>query len=115
MTTQLLVQTDITGKPTYGIAPSTDMKSILLDQDNAEEFTVPSEFRLYELHFSIDPGLRVWISYDGDAAEYPSGATFADTNSELNPSARVVPGGTVISAITPDTSAELGVAMYGIS
>lgn len=115
MTTKLLIQTDASGKPTYGIAPSVNMKSIFLDQDNAESFTVPTDFKFYELHFSIDPGLRVWVSYDGVTAEYPSVATWGDTNSELNPSARVVPGGTTISAITPDTSAQVGVAMYGIS
>ncbi len=112
--TTLLLQRDQSGNPTYGIAPSTNMKSILLDQDNEESFTVPSDFKFYELHFSIDPGLRVWVSYDGVAADYPSAGSWADTNSELNPSARVVPGGTVISAITPDTSAEVGVAMYAI-
>jgi hypothetical protein len=114
MTTKLLIQTDASGKATYGIAPSVNMKSIFLDQDNAEPFTVPTDFKFYELHFSIDPGLRVWISYNGVAAEYPAAATWADTNSELNPGARVVPGGSIISAITPDTSAQLGVAMYGI-
>lgn len=111
---KLLLTTDINGKNTYSITPSSSIVSAHLLQDNEETFTVPTEFKNYQLNFSIDPGFRVWVSFDGTTAEYPPAATFAETNSELNPSCRTVPGGTVVSCITPDTSAMLGVAMYGI-
>lgn len=112
--TILALTTDINGKTTYSIAPSDNMVSAHLVEDTAITFTVPTAYKFYELNFSLDPGLRIWVSYNGQTAAYPPSASFSSTSSELNPSARTVPGGTVISCITPDTSAMIGVSMYGI-
>lgn len=112
--TTLLLTTDINGKVTYGIVPSDDMVSGDLAADTAASFTVPTGFKFYELIFSFQPGLRVWVSFDGQPAEYPADASFSATNSELNPAVRTVAGGTVVSLVTPDTNAMVGVSIYGI-
>jgi len=113
MTQKLALTRDINGFNTFGIAPSDVKVGVQLIQNDEESFQVPTAFKFYELVFSIDPGLRVWVSYDGATPDVPS-STFATINSELNPAARTVPGGTIVNCITPDTSAFVGVMMYGI-
>lgn len=112
---KLALTTDVNGKTTYSIAPSQNMVSAFLTQNVNESFTVPEEFDFYQLNFSTDPGLRIWVSYDGNPAVIPIGSfTGFYTNSELNPTSKTVKGGTVINCITPDTSAMIGVVMYGL-
>ncbi len=112
--TILNLTTDAGGRNTFGIVPSTEKKKILLVQNTAAAFTVPGTYPNYELIFSIDPGMRVWVSYDGTAAEYPSTGTWTNTNSELLPAVRTLKAGTVVSCITPDVTAQVGVMLYGI-
>lgn len=110
--TALLLSRDESGETTYGIAPATDAVQALMAINTIYSFTVPTAFKHYELHFSIDPGLRAWVTYDGSSPAVPSGS-FVPTTSELNPAARLVAAGTVVKCITPDTTCEIGVTMYG--
>lgn len=110
---KLALTTDINGKTTYSIPPSENMVSAFLTQNVNQSFTVPTRFDFYQLNFSIDPGLKIWVSYDGNSANSPSGS-FSETNSELNPTSKTVRGGTVINCITPNTSAMIGICMYGL-
>ncbi len=114
MTTKSALGKDINGANTFTIAPSVNMKSLLLEIADAASFTVPTEFKFYDVYFSMQPGLIVWVSYDGEDAEYPTTGSFVDTNSEMNPTGRRVPGGSSISCVTPNTTAFISVIMYGI-
>jgi len=111
--TALALQRDINGFNTYGRVPSLDMVSGLLAQNTADSFVVPTAFKHYELIFSYDPGLRVWVSTSTTAAA-PSTVTGAST-SELLPTTYVVAAGTTVSVITPETAASYSCSMYGIS
>jgi hypothetical protein len=108
-----LITRDSAGSVTYSIAPPAIIRDTTLSADVAQNFTVPSDFPYYQVNFSFDPGLRVFVSYDGSAANIP-GASFASTNSELLPASRTVEGGTIISFITPDTEAYVQASLYGI-
>jgi len=55
-------------------------------------------------------GSDIWVAYN-ETAETP-GASFSDTTSELNPGVRTLIAGTIISCITNDTTAQVGVIMY---
>jgi hypothetical protein len=110
--TKLALQADINGKNTFGRVPSVNIVAGILTEDTPDSFVVPTAFKFYELIFSYDPGLRVWVS-STTTAVFPVGSTSTST-SELLPSVLVVPGGATISIITPETSASYSCSMYEI-
>jgi len=63
--------------------------------------------------FSYHSGRNVWVSINGTAVA-PAGATLAAVSSELNPDARVVKGGDVISMICATAATDVGVVFYAI-
>ena len=62
--------------------------------------------------FSYEPGASVWVALNATATT--AGAAFATTDSELNPSARVVDSSDVLHFITADATAILGVSFYAL-
>ena len=64
--------------------------------------------------FSFEPGSQVWVANNATAG-VPAGATLAATDSELNPSARVVNAGDVLHFYTPDSGgANVSVIIYAL-
>jgi hypothetical protein len=63
--------------------------------------------------FTYHSGRNVWVSINGTAV-VPAGATLAAVSSELNPPARVVKGGDVISMICATATTDVGVVFYAI-
>jgi hypothetical protein len=114
-TMTFLVTRDDSGAVAYGLYPKdvAERKQMLLDTNVAQTWTVPEAFDSYEVVFGYQPGATVWVSYDGDPAEIPSGA-ITDTNSEMLPATRRVRGGTEVSLITSDSSAQVGIIAYGV-
>lgn len=109
MSTKFNMTRDINGYNGFGIQPTQDIQSTYLATSTAQSVTVPSNYPNWIAIFSYTPGSGIWVSFDGDTAEVP-GASFAATNSCLNPSARMVYAGQVISFITNDsTSPEVSV------
>lgn len=105
MSTQFYMTRDINGYNGFGIPFSTDSKSAVLSASTAQSITVPSNFSDWIAIFSYTPGASVWVDAATTAAA-PTGA-FAATTSELNPAARAVKAGDVISFITEDTNSPM--------
>ena len=78
---------------------------------SATSVTVPSSYGSWIVSFRYYPN-DVWIDTTGATAIVPVGATLASTTSELNPASLVLNAGTVISAITAQTSADLSIVMW---
>ncbi len=55
----------------------------------------------------------VWVSENGVASP-PGGGAFGATTSQLNPEAREVKEGDLISFYTDDTGVEIGVSLYAV-
>jgi len=106
-----IMNRDINGYNGFGLRPSTLIWNATLVANSATSFVVPSYFEYYLAIFSIEPGSNVWVSYTTTAA-VPAGSTLAAANSELVPTARQVSAATSISVITPDTLANISIALY---
>jgi hypothetical protein len=113
MTTLLMVR-DVTGAVTFGIPPSSDCFSMLLETGVEQSITVPKQNTNYLAIFSATPGASVWVAYNGKTASVPSG-TASETDSELLPGPKLVSGNSELSFITSSTTdVELGVTFYAV-
>ena len=111
-TTQANFARDINGYNTFALYPSTVKYNTILSAGVAQTFTSPTDNPRYLAIFSIQPGGSIWFAYK-TTATLPSGAV-ASTPSEQNPVAWIVASGSTISAITNDTTSEIGVKFYAI-
>lgn len=114
MSTILSFSRDVQGYNAYAPDFATDHFSVTLTTGTGATFTVPNNYNYYIISFSYQPGTNVWVC-NGNTASVPAGGSFAATNSELNPGARRVKGGAVISCITDNATAEVGVSIYASS
>jgi hypothetical protein len=114
MTTKFNMIRDINGYNGFGIPFADDKYSATIAQNVAQVLSVPSNFKNWLAIFCIEPGSRVWIANNHDAT-VPVGASFAATNSELNVPAKYVKSGDILSFITPDVTADVGVMFYALS
>ena len=105
---------DEQGYNAYAPYDSLNKVSATLDAGTAASFTVPSNYPVWIVAFSPQPGTNVWVDFTGATAEIPAGNTFADTTSSLNPGQRTVLAGTSISCITDNTTADCGVEMWAL-
>lgn len=103
---------DVQGYNAYAPAFSVDNKSTILSANIEQHFTVPSDFENWIAVFSFEPGTSVWVA-NNQTSNVPS-ASFADTFSQLNPAARLVNAGDVLSFISPDTTASIGISLYAV-
>jgi len=105
---------DISGTNGFGLPFTINAKSAVLAATVEQHFTVPSSSTNWIAVFGYTPGSEIWV--DGiTTAVAPTGA-FAATTAELNPSARAVSAGDVLSFITSDTdSPVVSVLFYAIS
>lgn len=101
MSTKFNMTRDINGYNGFGIIPTTDVYTGLMEVGVAQTVTVPDNYPNWIAIFSYTPGSSMWVSFDGVTAVAPTGA-FSASSSVLNPSARSVKAGQTISVITAD-------------
>lgn len=114
MTTKLNFGRDVQGMNAYAPEFATNHYSASLANGDEEKLTVPSNFSEWIVAFSFQPGTNVWVANNA-TAEVPAGTTFVSTSSELNPGARKVFAGDILSFITNNATADVGVSLYAIS
>ena len=117
MTAILDMTRDNNGYCAYGVplnnmdAPGgVNSYSTTLSAGVPQSLTIPASNSIWAAVFSFEPGSAVWVA-NNDTATAPSGS-FAATSSQLNPSVRQVNGGDILSFITSDTTAQIGVSLY---
>ncbi len=109
--TKFLMTKDVAGYNGFGLPFTLNAKSGVLAATVAQSITVPSNYPNWIAIFSYTPGSNIWVD-NITTAVAPAGA-FSDTTSELNPAARLVKAGDVISFITSDvTSPMVSVLFY---
>ena len=113
MSTFISFGRDVQGYNAYAPAFCLDAYSATLAAGTAASITVPSNHANWIAVFCLQPGTDVWVA-DNALAAVPAGGTFAPTTSELNPATRVVKAGDVLSFITANTTADVGVLLYAI-
>lgn len=113
MTTIFNMTRDINGFNGFGLEFADDNQKTTLAVGVEQHFTVSSNYSTWLAVFSFEPGSSVWVA-NNETAAVPSGS-FSSTDSQLNPSARKVFGGDVLSFISNNTTAEIGVSLYAIS
>jgi hypothetical protein len=112
MTTKMNMTRDINGFVDF-ILPISDTKySVNLATAVDQSVTVPSDAKVFNAIFGIEPGTVVWVSVN-EPASLPTG-TFAISRSAMNPAGLRVNAGDVIHFVTDDTTAEVGVQFYAI-
>lgn len=114
MATKLNFAKDVQGYNAYAPMPSNTKYSATLSSGSAQSITVPKSEANWIAVFSYQPGTDCWVDFSGAAATLPAGSSFAATTSELLPAARLVAGGSNISVITANTTADVGVMLYAI-
>lgn len=81
----------------------------------ALSYTVPgNNQQRYVAEFSYNNQANVFVSTFGTAAVPSAGTVSASSRSEFRPLKRFVSGGDVISVITPDTTAYVGLSLRQI-
>lgn len=126
MATGFEITRDINGYVAYGLKFTDIAYSCTLTASSATALTVPtisaiggatftgtSKPRLVAI-FAYDANSSVWVANNATAAN-PAGASFAATTSELNPAAREVFGGDVLSFYSTGTSINVGVSFYWLN
>lgn len=114
MSTLLEFGRDVQGYNAYAPQDSTNKWSATLSAGVATSFTVPSNFPVWVVAFSPQPGTNVWVDFTGATAASPVGGTLATTTSCLNPGQRTVLAGTSISVITDNTTADIGIELWAV-
>lgn len=114
MTVQFNMTRDINGYNGFGLPFSDQSYNTTLAADAEQTLTVPytqiAGMSGQIAVFSFAPGASVWVSLNATATS-PS-SSFAQTDSELNPAARLVQGGDILHFITSDVSDQIGVSFY---
>lgn len=115
MTTKFNMTRDINGYNGFGLDFSDVNYSATITAGVARSLVVPgiSTSTTYLAIFSFEPGSKVWVVNNSTAA-VPAGATFASTDSVMNPTARKCKFGDTLSFVTDDASAEVGVSFYAL-
>lgn len=110
--TPLNFKKDTNGFNSYAPSFTNLNYSVTLAANTAQSLTVPETNAYFVAIFQVTPGASVWVA-NGVTAEVPGG-TFSQTSSQLNPGARYVKAGDVLSFITSTTTAAVGVSFYAV-
>ena len=90
-------------------------EQIALATGVAQSYTVPGTGnQKFRLEFSYISTSNVWVGYNVTAATPAAGTKTALTALEFRPDVRYAIGGDVISLITPDAAAYVGISVLGI-
>jgi len=90
MPTPLHFGRDNQGYNAFAPTPSVNKYSATLPAAGNATITLPATAQSWIVAFSYTPGSNIWVAYNTSAAA-PAGATFAASNSELNPGSRELP------------------------
>lgn len=112
MSTLLEFGRDVQGYNAYAPRDSTNKWSATLSAGVASTITIPASHSRWVVAFSPQPGANVWVDFTGATAISPVGGTLATTTSSLNPGQREVLGGTTISVVTDNTTADIGIEAW---
>lgn len=112
---QLNFGRDVQGFNAYAPATSGNKWAATITDGDETHIIIPSNYAVWIAVFSYQPGTNVWVDLTGATAIIPVGATLAVTTSELNPASRTVYAGGLISMITDNASADVGVSLYAVS
>jgi hypothetical protein len=110
MSTKFSMTRDINGYNGFGLMFADDKYSTTLASGVAQTLTIPSNASKWLAIFSYEPGGEVWVANNATAAL--PGGTMAAATSEMNPTARQVKAGDILSFITPDTTLYIGITLY---
>ena len=124
MVTPFLITRDVGGYNGFGLNFSNTKYSVTLLASTATSLTIPGTGSLgggktqtknwFLAIFNYTPAAEVWVS-DGNTAAVPAGNTFAASNSEMNPAARLVIEGDVLSFITAASNVDVSVILYSLN
>ncbi len=124
MPTQFSMYTDVRGVNGFGLKFTDTAYSSTLTINTATALTIPGTGslgggktqtkNLWLAIFAFTPGATVWVA-NNDTAAIPAGASFAATNSEMNPAARVVEGGDVLSFFCASAGVQVSILLYSLS
>lgn len=116
MSTFLNFGRDVQGYNAYAPQFPVDIFTATLAATTPESFTVPSNLPIWIMYVRVQPNGWVWVSRSGTAA-VPAGGTLVSAISELIPGTiefkRTVYAGDVISFITPNTTCDISVSLFG--
>jgi len=122
--TKLALTRDVNGYNGFGLKPSDTNISATLTASTDTTFTVPGSDAIggcnYQIKsrwlaiFSFDVGSSVWVAINHTAA-IPVGASFAATNSFLNPAGVEVQEGDVIHCYTTQTGVDVSIRLYSLT
>jgi len=113
MTTKFKMTRDINGYNGFGLKFADDNYDTILLTGVEQTLTVPAKFNKAVAIFAFEPGSLVWVANNKTATV--AGATFAATDSQLNPIAREVEGDDVLHFITSNANADVSIAFYAIA
>lgn len=105
---------DVGGYNTYAPQPSTTKWLATIAANTATSITVPTTFRTWIVSFRYFPN-DVWVDVSGAVAVVPASSSLSATTCELIPSSLTLSGGTTISVITAQTSADVSIVMWPVS
>jgi len=121
---QFILTRDINGYVGFGLPFSEMTFQATLATSTNTTLTVPTSLSLgrqgnttsaqFIAIFSFDPGTSVWVS-NNTTANSPAGASFVQTNSQLNPAARTVKAGDILNFYTPGIGVSVNVSFYSLS
>lgn len=124
MATKFSMAKDINGQNSFGLRFTDTAYSATLAASTATALTVPASgsiggsktqtINLWLAIFSYTPGSSVWVANNTTAA-VPAGSSFATTVSQLNPAARLVQAGDVLSFITGSAGVSVSVILYSLT
>lgn len=103
---------DLCGNSAYSPLAPYRIFGVQLAANTEQHFTIPGTYQQWVIFFAIDPGLRLFVAYNHTATVYTG--TIGAVTSELNPQARTVNAGDVISLISPDALTYVGISCYGL-
>ena len=110
--TQFSMIRDTSGYNSFALEFSQQNYSAILSVGVAQSLTIPGNASKYVCVFTIESGADVWVANNATAA-YPAG-TMAASNSVMNPAARFVKAGDVLSFIAQNTNASISIVLYAL-
>jgi len=113
MTTKLNFETDVNGKNAFAPRISQDLFSASLINGSEQTLTVPGSSKKWVASFSYQAGTVNWVAIN-NAAAAPAGATFAASDSVLNPGVLQVDADDVIHVVTATATSEVSVSLYAV-
>lgn len=122
--TKFAMYRDVNGQNGFGLEFTNTSYSATLAAATATALTIPGTGslggintqtkRLFLAVFIYTPGASVWVS-NGGTAGAPAGAAFASNDEELNPAARLVEAGDVLSFFSVAANADVNVLLYSLT